>query len=80
MQEEWDNFMHVYIHLHSVSAPICAFVKSSMLVFLRNFLSSCFPLTSSAQSRAKKGLGPPEKSRVHMPKAPAHPSSCRDAL
>lgn len=43
--------MHVYIHLHSKSAPICAFVKTSMLVFLRNFASSCFPLTSSAQSR-----------------------------
>lgn len=50
MQEGWDNFMHVYIHLHSKSAPICAFVKTSMVV-LRNFASSCFPLTSSAQGR-----------------------------
>lgn len=36
MQEGWDNFMSVYIHLHPTSPPICAFVKSSMLVFLRN--------------------------------------------
>lgn len=50
MQEGRDNFMCVYIHLHSKSAPICAFVKTSMLIFFRNFTSSSFPLTYSVQS------------------------------
>lgn len=50
MQEGQDNFIRVYIHLHSKSAPICAFVKTSMLIFFRIFTSSSFPLTSSVQS------------------------------
>lgn len=78
MQEEWDNFMHVYIHLHSKSAPICAFVKTSMLVFLRNFTSSCFLLTFSVQSR--EGPLYPRQSGSHVLQPPARPSSRRDAL
>jgi len=64
MQQGWDNFMHVYIHLHLKSAPICAFVRTSMLVFLRNFTSSCFPLTFSARSR-EGPLSPRQKLSSH---------------
>lgn len=59
MQEGPDNCMHVYIHLHSKSFPICAFVRTSVFLFSTNVTNFPFPFfcywaESNYFSRAKK--------------------------